>query len=167
MDAAKQKVVKLVAGRHREEDVTCLTQDAVVSGFNAILGALTLALAAIAAVSLSVAGIGIMNVMLVSVAERTREVGLLRALGAGRGQVLSVFLSEAILLSTLGGLVGLAIGEAGVQVLIFFYPALPAQAPLWAILASLALSVAVGAVFGVVPARRATRLDPVAALAGS
>jgi putative ABC transport system permease protein len=166
MEVARQKVLRLLKERHREEDVTCLTQDAVVSGFTAILRALTLALAAIAAISLAVAGIGIMNVMLVSVSERTREVGLLKALGAGRRQILAVFLTEAIVLSTLGGLVGLLTGEGAVQVLVGLYPDLPARAPLWAVLTSIALSVAVGAVFGVLPARRATRLDPVAALEG-
>lgn len=164
--ATKPKVLKLLGERHGEEDVTCLTQDAVVSGLGAILNALTLALAAIAAISLSVAGIGIMNVMLVSVSERTREVGLLKALGAGRRQILSLFLAEAVLLSTLGGLVGLTFGYAAVGVLISVYPDLPARPPLWAVFSALSLAVAVGAAFGVLPARRATRLDPVAALAG-
>jgi putative ABC transport system permease protein len=113
-----------------------------------------------------VAGIGIMNVMLVSVSERTREVGLLKALGAGRGQILAAFLAEAMLLSTSGGLLGLGVGWAVVQALVALYPALPAAPPLWAVAAAFALSVGVGAVFGVLPARRATRLDPVAALGG-
>ena len=91
-----------------------ITQDAVVSAFSSILGALTLALGGIAAISLAVAGIGIMNVMLVSVSERTREVGLLKALGAGRRQILAAFLAEAILLSSAGGLLGLALGWAAV-----------------------------------------------------
>jgi putative ABC transport system permease protein len=166
VDAARAKVVHLLAERHGEEDITCITQDAVMVGFGAILTALTVALGAIAAVSLGVAGIGIMNVMLVSVSERTREVGLLKAVGAGRGQVLAVFLAEAVLLSTGGGLLGLLAGGAGVRVLVAAYPALPAQPPLWAVAAAFGVSVAVGAVFGVLPARRATRLDPVAALAG-
>lgn len=164
--ATKPKVLKLLAERHGEEDVTCLTQDAVVSGLGAILNALTLALAAIAAISLSVAGIGIMNVMLVSVSERTREVGLLKALGAGRRQILALFLAEAMLLSTAGGMVGLSIGYGAVGILIGLYPDLPARPPLWAVVSALSLAIAVGAVFGVLPARRATRLDPVAALAG-
>lgn len=164
--ATKPKVLKLLAERHGEEDVTCLTQDAVVSGLGAILNALTLALAAIAAISLSVAGIGIMNVMLVSVSERTREVGLLKALGAGRRQILALFLAEAMLLSTAGGMVGLSIGYGAVGILIGLYPDLPARPPLWAVVSALSLAIAVGAAFGVLPARRATRLDPVAALAG-
>jgi putative ABC transport system permease protein len=164
--AAQQKVVKLLSDRHREEDVTCVRQDAVASTFDSILAALTLVLAAIAAISLAVAGIGIMNVMLVSVSERTREVGLLKALGAGRRQILAVFLSEAVALSTLGGLLGLAIGQLALRILMAFYPNLPAQAPAWAVAASLAVSAVVGVVFGVAPARRATRLDPVRALQG-
>ena len=164
LDAARGKVVRLLTARHGEEDITCLTQDAVLSAFSAILDALTLALSAIAAISLSVAGIGIMNVMLVSVAERTSEVGLLKALGAGKGQILAAFLAEAVMLSTAGGLVGLAAGWGAVRTLTAVYPDLPARPPAWAVGAALALSMAVGVAFGVLPARRATRLDPVAAL---
>jgi len=166
LERTKQAVVRLLRERHGEEDVTVITQDAVVSAFSSILGALTMALSGIAAVSLAVAGVGIMNVMLVSVSERTREVGLLKALGAGRGQILAAFLAEAILISSAGGLLGLALGWAAVLVLVAVYPALPASPPLWAVLAAFSLSVAVGGLFGVLPARRATRLDPVAALAG-
>jgi putative ABC transport system permease protein len=166
LEAARSKILKLLGERHGEEDVTVVTQDAVVSGFNAILGALTLALAAIAAISLAVAGIGIMNVMLVSVSERTREVGLLKALGAGRRQILGVFLAEAVLLASAGGLAGLLVGQAAVRVLVVFYPDLPAQAPGWAVAASQLVALGVGVVFGVVPARRAARLQPVAALSG-
>ena len=166
LQRTKQAVIRLLSERHGEEDVTVITQDAVVSAFSSILGALTMALGGIAAVSLAVAGVGIMNVMLVSVSERTREVGLLKALGAGRGQILAAFLAEAILISSAGGLLGLALGWAAVRVLVAIYPALPASPPPWAVLAAFSLSVAVGGVFGVLPARRATRLDPVAALAG-
>ena len=104
--------------------------------------------------------------MLVSVSERTREVGLLKALGAERRQILAAFLAEAILISSAGGLLGLALGWVAVLAIVAVYPALPASPPLWAVAAAFSLSVAVGAVFGVLPARRATRLDPVAALAG-
>ena len=166
LGSAKQGVLRLLTARHGEEDVTVITQDAVVSAFDSILGALTMALGGIAAVSLAVAGVGIMNVMLVTVSERSREVGLLKALGAGRGQILAAFLAEAVLISSAGGLLGLALGWAAVAGLVALYPALPASPPPWAVAAAFSLSVAVGAAFGVLPARRATRLDPVAALAG-
>jgi putative ABC transport system permease protein len=166
LEQAKEKVIRLFVSRHDgEEDITILTQDAVVSTFSQILGALTLAVGAIAAISLTVAGIGIMNVMLVAVAERTREIGLLRALGVGRRQVLTVFLTEAALLSATGGLLGLAIGWAAVEILVGIFPALPASPPLWTVGAALALSFGVGLLFGWLPARRAARLDPVLALA--
>lgn len=165
-DAVRTAVIALLEERHGEKDVTCLTQDAVLAGFDAILTALTLALGAIAAVSLAVAGIGIMNVMLVSVSERTREVGLFKALGAERRQILALFLVEAVLLSAAGGALGLLLGEGGVRLLVAIYPDLPASPPAWAVAAALALSLLVGAAFGVLPARRATRLDPVTALAG-
>ena len=167
LESAKQRVIRLLKERHGgEEDVTVLTQDAVVSTFSQILGALTLALGAIAAISLTVAGIGIMNVMLVSVSERTREVGLLRALGVRRRQVLTVFLAESALLSAAGGLLGLLAGWGAVRLLVKLFPALPASPPVWAVVAALTLSLAVGLLFGLLPARRAARLDPVAALAG-
>ena len=126
---------------------------------------LTAALAGIAGVSLTVAGVGIMNVMLVSVSERTREVGLLKALGASRGQILRAFLVEAALLSTAGGVLGLLAGWGGTALLRLLYPGFPVEPPLWAVVAALAVSVSVGLVFGVLPARRAARLDPIVALA--
>jgi putative ABC transport system permease protein len=162
----KRAVIDLLAARHRVEDVTVITQDAVVSTFNSIFGVLTLALVAIASVSLTVAGVGIMNVMLVAVAERRQEIGLLKALGASTRQVLAVFLAEASVLSSLGGAVGLAVGWLSIQAFIQVYPTFPAATPTWAVAASLAVSLGVGVVFGVVPARRAARLDPVQALVG-
>ena len=137
-----------------------------MSAFSSIFSALTMALAAIAAVSLSVAGIGIMNVMLVSVSERTGEIGLLKAVGAHPSRILAAFLTEAVILSLAGGLTGLAVAWLAVQGLVAAFPAIPAAAPLWAVGASLLMSLVVGAVFGVIPARQATRLDPIAALRG-
>jgi putative ABC transport system permease protein len=166
-EAAKAQVLAVLKERHGGvEDVTVLTQDAVLSTFNRILAILTAALAGIAAISLSVAGIGIMNVMLVSVSERTREIGLLKALGVTRGQVVAVFLAEAAILSTIGGLIGVALGFALGRAVIFVFPEYPVAAPAWAVFAAIGVSVAVGLVFGVLPAQRAARLDPVAALAG-
>jgi putative ABC transport system permease protein len=166
LEKVKPRLVRLFVERHEVEDITVLTQDALVSTFSDILGALTLALGAIAAISLTVAGIGIMNVMLVSVSERTREVGLLRALGVGRRQVMAVFLTESALLSAAGGGVGLATGWLAVRFLVEAFPALPASPPAWAVAAALSLSLTVGVLFGWLPAQRAARLDPVAALAG-
>jgi putative ABC transport system permease protein len=115
-----------------------------------------------------VAGIGIMNVMLVSASERTREIGLLKALGATQPQVLGVFLLEAAILSTAGGLLGLLGLGAGVLLgaaFEHFVPEFPVQPPWWAVVLAIAVSVSVGLAFGILPARRAARLDPIAALA--
>lgn len=166
LDAAKQKILDILEERHEEDDVTVVSQDAVVSSFDAILNALTLVVAAIAAISLTVAGIGIMNVMLVSVSERTREVGLLKAVGVGRGQILAVFITEAGLLSTIGGLIGLGVGWALVGTVVGLFPALPARPPDWAVWAALGISLGVGVIFGLLPANRASKLDPIASLSG-
>jgi putative ABC transport system permease protein len=166
LEAARRGIVAVLRERHRCEDVTIITQDAVVSTFSAIFRVLTLALVGIASISLTVAGVGIMNVMLVAVAERRREIGLLRAVGAGAGQVLAVFLAEAVVLAGLGGLAGVGFGLVVVRVFVHIYPTFPAAPPLWAVAASLAVSLVVGVAFGVLPARRASRLDPVQALAG-
>ncbi len=165
IEAARRTALALLRERHAgQEDVTILTQDAVLAAFDSILKALTAALVGIAGISLGVAGLGIMNVMLVSVTERTREVGLLKAVGVTYGQVLAVFLVEAAVLATIGGCLGLGLGLGGGWVLQKVYPDFPFQAPAWAILAALGVSCSVGLLFGILPARNAARLDPVAAL---
>lgn len=166
LELARARVREIIIDRHDEEDVTLVTQDAVIATFSEILGVLTLAIAGIGAISLTVAGVGIMNVMLVSVSERTEEIGLLKAVGARPRHILAAFITEAILLSSLGGLLGLAAGWLAVRAAVQFYPTVPASPPQWAIASALAISVGVGTLFGVLPARRATQLDPVAALAG-
>jgi putative ABC transport system permease protein len=163
----KQRIIALITERHDEEDITCITQEAVLDSLSSIVKALSLAISGIGGISLAVAGIGIMNVMLVTVSERTAEVGLLKALGAGRAQVLAVFLTEATLLSSAGGIIGLAIGSGFLHLLTSFYPAVPATTPLWAIVGVLALAMSTGPIFGVMPAIRAMRLDPVDALTHS
>ena len=160
------EIKRILIERHNEEDFTCISQDAVMSSLASILGILTMVVAGIASVSLAVAGIGIMNVMLVSVSERTDEVGLLKAVGATGRQILAIFLLEAAMLSSVGGLLGLVLGTALVLLGNALYPAVDAATPLWAIGAVMALSLGTGVVFGVLPAWRASRLDPVAALQG-
>ncbi len=166
VERIQANVTRILVDRHDEEDFTLITQDAVMSAFSQIFAALTAGLAGIAAISLSVAGIGIMNVMLVSVSERTHEIGLLKAVGAHPRQILFTFLTEAVLLSTAGGLVGLGVAAVALQTLVVALPALDATPPTWAIAGALIVSIGVGAIFGVLPARTATRLDPIAALRG-
>lgn len=166
IEIAKQQVRDILKQRHEgEEDVTVITQDAILATFDRLLGTLTLGVAGIAAISLAVAGILVMNVMLVSVAQRTPEVGLLKALGATGGVIRSVFLAEAAMLSAAGAVIGYGLGLAGAVIIRTLYPALPAYPPDWAVLAALGTALATGLLFGVLPARRAAALDPVLALA--
>lgn len=163
--AARRAILDLFQTRHRSDDVTVFTQDTVLSAFSAILNALTLALAGIASVSLAVAGVGIMNVMLVSVTERRAEIGLLKALGVTRAQVVWVFLAEAVLLSGTGGALGLGVAALAIRIFRGMYPTFPAAPPLWAVGAALGTALGVGLLFGLWPAWRASKLDPVEALA--
>ena len=165
LSGAQRAVIDVIKPRHGdEEDITIQTQDSMLATFSRLLSILTMALAGIAAISLSVAGIGIMNVMLVSVSERTREIGLLKALGGSSEQILRLFLVEAATLSAAGGVVGLGTALALTALARHLYPSFPVQPPPWAIPAAIAVSLAVGVAFGVAPARRAARLDPIAAL---
>ncbi|MBM3288485.1 MAG: FtsX-like permease family protein, partial [Candidatus Eisenbacteria bacterium] len=165
IEGVRREVIEVIKERHDGvEDVTVITQDAVLETFNQILMILTAALAGIAAISLTVAGIGIMNVMLVSVSERTREIGLLKALGVSGRQIVAVFLLEAAIISASGGVLGLGAGLGAGQALRRIVPEFPVQPPVWAVAAALAVSVSIGLLFGSLPARRAARLDPVEAL---
>jgi putative ABC transport system permease protein len=165
MQQAIADVRRLLTARHDgEDDVTLITQDSVVATFDRILSALTLALAAISAVSLVVAGILVMNVMLVTVAQRRSEIGLLKALGARLAEVRNLFLIEAVLLTSAGAATGIGLGYAGALAVRLAYPSFPIAVPWWGTLSALLTSVVFGLAFGVVPARRAARLDPVHAL---
>ena len=165
LEEVKAGVLKKMIQRHEgEEDVTVITQDAVLETFDKILRVLTLGVAGIGAVSLAVAGILVMNVMLVSVTQRTGEIGLLKALGANAATIRNAFMVEAGMLSMLGGVAGIALGHLGAAILRYFYPSFPAYPPNWAVLAGLGTALISGLVFGVMPARRAAKLDAVLAL---
>jgi len=155
-----------ITRHHGEEDVTVITQDAMLETFNAIFGALTMTVAGIAAISLTVAGILIMNVMLVAVSQRTSEIGLLKAVGATPSQIVQMFLSEAALLSVIGAIVGVCVGLAGCWLITTLYPSLEMAPPAWAVAAGIGVAFVTGIVFGILPARRAAKLDPITALAG-
>ena len=164
---AEKAIIDILRVRHNgEEDVTVITQDAMLATFNAILGSLTYAVGGIAAISLAVAGILIMNVMLVAVSQRKAEIGLLKAIGSPGSQILRLFLAEATMLALLGTFAGLVLGFSGVWGLAIALPDFPIGVPYWAPLAATGTSLATGVVFCLLPARRAARLDPVLALAG-
>ncbi len=119
---------------------------------------------AISGVGLLVGGIGVMNIMLVSVTERTQEIGVRKAIGATRGDIVYQFLYEAMTLTLLGGVVGVLLSFAVSQIIMFFVPSLPASIPSWAVIGGLSVSVGVGLIFGVWPAMKASRLDPIECL---
>ena len=139
------------------------SQDSLLDVYNQLTGATALVLTAISFVALMIGGIGVMNIMLVSVTERTKEIGVRKAVGATRLNILSQFLIEAVVLTAIGGLAGLAVGEVA-SLLMNKYSPLPAYVPLWAIGVGVGISGAVGIIFGLWPAWKAARLDPIEAL---
>ena len=139
------------------------SQDALLDIYNQLTGATYLVLTAISFVALMIGGIGVMNIMLVSVTERTREIGVRKAVGATRLNILSQFLIEAVVLTAIGGLAGLALGEVA-SLLMNKYSPLPAYVPAWAIVVGIGISAAVGIIFGLWPAWKAARLDPIESL---
>jgi len=164
--AAAFQITNLLRQRHRilrEDDFAVRSQKDAQQIVGTITGGLTLMLGAIGAVSLLVGGIGIMNIMLVSVSERTEEIGLRKALGARSDDVLTQFLVESLVLASLGGVIGSALGVGTVALVAVFTP-LPASISPLMVLSTAAVSGSIGLFFGVVPARRAARLDPIVAL---
>jgi putative ABC transport system permease protein len=152
-----------LAERLDPSEFSVVSQDEIIGVVGDILSILTWVLAAIAGISLLVGGVGVSNIMLVSVSERTREIGLRKALGARTRDITRQFLFEAIALTGLGGTVGLALGIVGAEVVAAIAP-VPAEVTWWSIALAFGVSVLVGLVFGVLPARRAGQLDPVTAL---
>ncbi|MCW8907745.1 MAG: ABC transporter permease [Sedimenticola sp.] len=155
---------KQLVQRHGEEDFTITTQDQMLDTLGSVLDILTLAVGALGAISLLVGGVGILTIMTISVNERTGEVGLLRALGAHRQQILWLFIGEAVVLASLGGLAGLLLGAGGAWLLQLAVPALPTHTPWGYVLAAEGVAASIGLMAGVMPAWRASRLDPIEAL---
>jgi putative ABC transport system permease protein len=163
IDRDRVVVERVLSAQLDEADFTVLSQDEIIGVVGDILQILTLVLAAIAGISLLVGGVGVSNIMLVSVSERTREIGLRKALGARTRDITRQFLLEATVLTVVGGLVGLGLGIGFAHLVALFAP-IPAEVTWWSIALALGVSAAVGLVFGVLPARRAGQLDPVEAL---
>jgi putative ABC transport system permease protein len=163
IEVLQSRLVAALQDKYPGEEFSAVTQTQILGTIGRILSLLTLVLAAIAAISLLVGGVGVSNIMLVSVRERTREIGLRKALGARQRDVLLQFLIEAVLLTTVGGVIGIGLGVGGSLLIDRFSP-LPAVIAWWSPALAFAVSVAVGVFFGVAPARRAGRLDPVVAL---
>lgn len=165
LDKSRGRITALLKDRHDgEEDVTIITQDSLLKAFANILDTMTLTVAGIAAISMLVAGILIMNVSLIAVSQRTREIGLLKALGTPARTVLIIFLTEAMMMAIAGAMIGLLTS----QVLLFLarqsYPSVPFGTPSWAIVGSLVVAMITALVFSALPARRAANMNPVDAL---
>jgi putative ABC transport system permease protein len=162
-DALGKKILAVLAQRHPDTEFSAVTQQQILGVLGDILGVLTGVLAAIAGISLLVGGVGVSNIMLVSVRERTKEIGLRKAVGARPRDIAVQFLFEAVLLTTLGGTIGIALGISSSLIVGALTP-VPAAITWWSIALAFGVSAAVGIIFGVVPAQRAGRLDPVIAL---
>jgi putative ABC transport system permease protein len=158
------EVKRVLTQRHGDEDFTVTSQEAMLDVFGKVMDVVTMAVGAIASISLLVGATGILTMMWIAVGERTSEIGLVRALGASRGQVQALFLAEAAALATLGGVAGIVIGLGLGGALRVLVPGLPVETPLRFVLAGLAVSMLTGLVSGVAPARRAALLDPIEAL---
>jgi putative ABC transport system permease protein len=165
VDRAISQIKDILIKRHaHKEDFTIQTQGAMLETMNTILNVLTAVLGGIAGISLVVGGIGIMNIMLVSVRERTREIGIRKALGARNRDIMAQFMIEAITLSGAGGVIGILLGVGLALLIPVFVTVLPTSVSAWSIIMAFTFSAAVGVFFGVYPARRAALQDPIQAL---
>jgi putative ABC transport system permease protein len=169
-DAAKDEITDLLRIRHRlrsdqPNDFEVTTQNQILETVNKISNGITYVVAGVTAIALLVGGIGIMNIMLVSVTERTREIGVRKAVGAKRAHILSQFVIEAVVLALSGGVLGIAMGVGLGALIAAAIPNWPGSyVPLWATLLSFGFSSAVGLFFGIYPAAKAARLDPIESL---
>ena len=148
----------------KPDNFTISTAEQMIEDFHRVTGTVALVMVVLSSIGLLVGGIGVMNIMLVSVTERTREIGIRKAVGARRSDIVVQFLTEAVVLTGLGGMIGLTIGWGISVVARLVFPALPTAVPLWAAVSGVLVSVGVGLFFGIWPAGRAARLDPVVAL---
>jgi len=158
------KIKQLLTSRHGREDFTIITQDQMLETLGSILNILTLAVGALGAISLLVGGIGILTIMTIAITERTPEIGLLRAVGARRTEILTLFIGEAIVLASIGGIAGLVLGAGGAWLLGVAVPALPTHTPWSYAIAAELVAAAIGLAAGVAPAYKAANMDPVEAL---
>lgn len=157
-------VRRALIARHGQEDFAITTQQQMLDVLGSILSVLTFAVGALGGISLAVGGVGILTISTIAVTERTSEIGLLRALGAGRRQILTLFLAEATALSAIGGVAGLLLGAGGAQLLAWLLPRLPVHTSWFFVLVAEAIAIVVGLGAGLLPARRAAGLDPIEAL---
>jgi putative ABC transport system permease protein len=162
VEGAMRRIRHLATGV--DDDFAISTPDQIIQQFDRITGLIGLVAIAISALGLLVGGIGVMNIMLMSVTERTREIGVRKALGARRQDIVGQFLVEAMTLTGAGGVLGILIAVGITTLIGALVPALPSKVPVWALIAGFSTSVGVGVFFGVWPAMKAARLDPVEAL---
>jgi len=169
VDIVIEKATSVLRQRRRvafdkPNDFEIDTPDQLIGQFRAITGGVTGAMILIALISLVVGGVGVMNIMLVSVTQRTREIGIRKAVGAFRRDIVRQFLTEAVTLTTLGGIAGVALGMLISRAVKALVPSLPTAVPAWSVLVGLLVACAVGLFFGIYPAVKASRLDPIEAL---
>ena len=162
LEAAMRRMRRLATGA--PNDFSISTPDQIIQQFDSIMGLIGLVAIAVSGLGLLVGGIGVMNIMLVSVTERTREIGVRKALGARRRDIVGQFLVEAVTLTSLGGVLGVILAILTTMLVGLLFPSIPATVPLWALVTGVAVSMAIGVFFGVWPAVKASRLDPVDAL---
>ncbi len=163
-DEVSDQIKKILIARHGSEDFTITTQEKMLDVLGNILNILTLAVGGLGGISLLVGGVGILTIMTIAVNERTNEIGLLRALGSEKNQILGIFLGEAVILASIGGLAGLVLGIGGAWLLGVLVPALPTHVSWTYVVAAELLAVTIGLLAGILPARRAAALKPVDAL---
>ena len=163
-DNISDRIKSLLISRHGSEDFTIVTQTQMLDVLGSVLGVLTLAVGAIGGISLLVGGVGITTIMTIAVRQRRAEIGLLRALGTGRGWIMGLFAIEATLLGGIGGIAGVILGTGGAWILETLVPKLPTHTPVSYVVLAEVLAAVIGLLSGILPARQAARLDPIEAL---